>query len=75
VAGALLVANEDMAKRRRQQGVVGGQDRASWQAEDHVHALLLEAADEGLGSGQLHGMLLFFTGRPTKNLLAVWRRR
>ena len=55
VAGALLVAHEDVADRRLQQRVVGGQDAPAGQAEHDLDRLLLEALDEGLGSGELHG--------------------
>ena len=55
VAGALLVAHEDVADRRLEQRVVGRQDAAAGQAEHDLHRLLLEALDEGLGAGEFHG--------------------
>ena len=54
VAGALLVAHEDVADRRVDQRVVDREDGAARKAEHDLGALHLEALDEGLGSGQLH---------------------
>ena len=54
VAGALLVADEDVADRRVDQRVVHGQDRPARQPEHDLGALHLEALDEGLGSCELH---------------------
>ena len=54
VAGALLVAHEDVADRRVEQRVVGRQDAPAGQAEHHLDAFHLEALDEGLGAGELH---------------------
>ena len=54
VAGALLVADQDVADRRIEDRVVGRQDAAARQAEDHLDLLQLQAPDESLGSGQLH---------------------
>src|SRR5690606_23995817 len=34
------------------------EDAATRQAEDHLDRLLLEALDEGLGAGELHGTVL-----------------
>ena len=55
VAGALLVAHEDVADRRVDERVVDGQDRTAGEAEHDLRLLHLEALDEGLGSGELHG--------------------
>ena len=55
VAGALLVAHEDVADRRVDERVVDGQDGAAREAEHDLRLLHLEALDEGLGSGELHG--------------------
>ena len=64
VAGALLVAHEDVADRRLQQRVVGRQDAAAGQAEHDLHRLLLEALDECLGAGELAwDVLLVLAGR------------
>jgi hypothetical protein len=57
VAGALLVAHEDVPDGRLQDGVVGRQDAPAGQAEGDLHPLHLEALDEGLSPGELH--LLF----------------
>jgi hypothetical protein len=46
VAGALLVAHEDVADRRVDDRVVHREDRAAGQAEDHLDALHLEALDQ-----------------------------
>ena len=54
VAGALLVADEDVADRRVDDRVVGGQDAAAGEAEHDLDALHLQALDEGLGSGEFH---------------------
>src|SRR5262245_56101458 len=54
VAGALLVADEDVADGRVDQRVVHGQDRPARQPEHDLGALHLEALDEGLGSRQFH---------------------
>ena len=54
VAGTLLVAHEDVADRRIDEGVVDGQDRAAREAEHDLHPFHLEALDEGLGPTQLH---------------------
>ncbi len=52
VARALLVAHQDVPDLGRvEQRVVGGQDRAAGQAEDHVRADLLQRPDQGLGAG------------------------
>ena len=59
VPGALLVAHEDVADRRLEQRVVGGQDAATGQAEDHLDRLLLEALDEGSSASELHGSCPF----------------
>ena len=48
VAGALLVADQDVADRRVDDRVVDGQDGAAGQAEDHLDAFHLEALDEAL---------------------------
>ena len=56
VAGALLVADEDVAHRRRvHERVVGRQDRAAGDAEDDVDSGVLQRADQALGSGDLVG--------------------
>jgi hypothetical protein len=73
VAGALLVPHEHVPYRGGPQWVIGGQDRAAGQAEHDVDSLALQAADERLGSGHFHGLLLryvFCVARETKNLLA-----
>ena len=57
VAGALLVADQDVADRRVDDGVVDGQDGAAGEAEHDLHLLHLEALDEGLGSGEFHRVL------------------
>ena len=54
VAGTLLVAHEDVADRRVEQRVVGGQNAAAGQAEDGFNALHLQRPDEGLRPGDLH---------------------
>ncbi len=55
VAGALLVAHEDVAHLRGvEQRVVGRQDRAAGDAEDGVGADRLEREDERLGTGDLY---------------------
>ena len=54
VTRALLVAHEDMADGRVDDGVVDGQDGAAGQAEDGVDPLAFEALDECLRSGELH---------------------
>ena len=59
VAGALLVTHEDVADRRVDQRVVDGQDRPAGQAEHDFDRLVLEALDEGLGSGDLHRCSVF----------------
>jgi hypothetical protein len=58
VAGALLVTHEDVADRRVNQRVVDRQDGTAGEAEHDLRVLHLEALDEGLGSGQLHGFVL-----------------
>ena len=58
VARALLVAHEDVADRRVDERVVHGQDGAAREAEHDLRVLHLEALDEGLGSGELHGGFL-----------------
>jgi hypothetical protein len=62
MAGTLLVPDQDVPQGRGEQRVVGGQDGAAGKAEDNLRALLLEAADEGLGSGELHRFLLHWGG-------------
>jgi hypothetical protein len=52
VAGALLVADEDVADRRLEQRVVGRQDAAAGKPEHDLHRFLLERFDEGLGAGE-----------------------
>ena len=54
VAGALLVADEDVADRRVDERVVHGEDGPAGEAEHDLHTFHLEALDEGLGPGQLH---------------------
>ena len=58
VAGALLVAHEDVADRRVDERVVDGEDRPTREAEHHLHTFHLETLDQGLGTGQLHDFLL-----------------
>ena len=55
VARPLLVAHEDVADRRVDDGVVYGQDASTGEAEHDLDALGLKAFHEGLCSGQLHG--------------------
>ena len=62
MAGTLLVPDQDVPQGRGEQRVVGGQDGAAGKAEDDLRALFLEAADESLGSGELHRFLLHFSG-------------
>jgi hypothetical protein len=45
--------DQDMPHGRRQERVVGRQDRPAGEPEDYFDTLLLEAADECLGSGEL----------------------
>ena len=59
VAGALLVAHEDVADRRVDQRVVDGEDRTAGEAEHDLGVLHLEALDQCLGSGELHGRAAF----------------
>ena len=59
VAGALLVAHEDVADRRVDERVVDGEDRTAGEAEHDLRVLHLEALDECLGSGELHGRAAF----------------
>ena len=54
VAGALLVAHEDVADRAVEQRVVHGQDATPREPEDGVDALHLEGLDQCLRSGELH---------------------
>src|ERR1019366_6456593 len=54
VTGPLLVTYEDVANGGVQDRVVHGQNGPTGQAEDRVDALLLEALDECLHSGELH---------------------
>ena len=56
VAGALLVAHEDVADAAVEQRVVGRQDAAAGQAEHDLGALHLQRFDQGLGPGDLHGV-------------------
>jgi hypothetical protein len=53
VSSALLVADEYVPERGGQQRIVGRQDRAARETKDYLDALLLETADECLGSGEL----------------------
>ena len=55
VTGALFVAHEDVPDRRVDERVVDGEDRPAREAEHDLHLLHLEALDQGLGSGELHG--------------------
>ena len=48
VAGALLVAHEDVADRAVEIGSYTGQDGPAGQAEDDLDALHLEGLDQGL---------------------------
>ena len=56
VAGALLVAHEDVADRAVEERVVHGQDAPARQAEDRVDALHLEGLDECLRTVELHAL-------------------
>ena len=49
VAGALLVAHEDVADRAVEERVVHREDAPAGQAEDRLDALHLEGSDQGLG--------------------------
>ena len=62
VAGALLVADQDVADGGVDDRVVDGQDGAAGQAEHDVDPLHLEALDEGLGPCHLHVLPLFCCG-------------
>ena len=56
VAGALLVADEDVADLLGvEERVVGGQDRSAGDAEDGVDAGVLQRPHEALGPGELLG--------------------
>ena len=50
VPSALLVAHEDVADRRVEQRIVGGQDRATGDAEDRLGTDVLERLDQALCS-------------------------
>ena len=52
VAGALLVADQDVPHRRVEQRVVGRQDGAARDAEDYLYAERLERLDERAGAGR-----------------------
>src|SRR6266545_1939222 len=54
MAGALLVADQDVADRGVAQRVVGGEDGAPGEPEYDLDVASLQAADEGLRSGDLH---------------------
>ena len=54
VAGALLVAHEDVADRRIEDRVVDGEDGAARQSEDDLDTLELEGLDQCLSSVELH---------------------
>ena len=54
VAGALLVAHEDVADRRVDDRVVHGEDAAAREPEDRVDALHLERLDQRLAAVGLH---------------------
>ena len=56
VAGALLVAHEDVADRRVDDRVVHREDGPAGQAEDDLDPFHLEGLDEGLASVELHGV-------------------
>ena len=56
VAGALLVAHEDVADRRVDDRVVHGEDGAAGQAEDDLDALHLEGLDQCLAT--VHVLLM-----------------
>ena len=53
VGGALLVAHQDQLDRRVDERVEDRDRRAAREAEDVLHALALEAADQDLGAGRL----------------------
>ena len=55
VPGALLVAHEDVADRRVDERVVDREDRTAGKAEHDLGVFHLEALDERLGAGELHG--------------------
>jgi hypothetical protein len=52
--GALLVPDKHVPQPGIAQRIVGGQDRPARQAEDDLHPLVLQALDQGLGSGDVH---------------------
>src|SRR5439155_4300051 len=54
VTRALLVPHEDVADRRVDERVVDRENGAARETEHDLRAFLLEALDEGLGSGELH---------------------
>ena len=58
VAGALLVAHQDVADGRVDDRVVHRQDGAAGQAEDRFDALHLQALDEGLTTIEFHRRFL-----------------
>src|SRR5581483_9490474 len=55
VAGALLVADQDVADARLEERVVDGQDGPAGEAEHDLRPFHLQAPDERLGAGHLHG--------------------
>ena len=55
VAGPLLVADQDVADGRLQEGVVDGQDGPAGEAEHDLRPFHLQALDERLGASDLRG--------------------
>ena len=54
MAGALLVAHEDVANRRIEDGVVDREDGAARQSENDLDTLEFEGFDQCLSSVELH---------------------
>ena len=72
MAGALLVADQDVAHRRLPDRVVGGEDGPAGKAEHDLDVAGFQAPDERLGAGELHGcsqVRVVLSGRGKKNLL------
>ena len=76
VAGALLVADEDVPDLRVEEGVVRREDRATRDAEDVLRAGALERLDQALRTGDRlgtcgsllgHLLIISVAVRPTKN--------
>ena len=74
VPRALLVADEDVPDRRVDERVVDGEDRPAREAEHHLDPLHLEALDEGLGPGHLHGLAPWVVAVSSKKNPPPWAR-